>query len=117
MLLILLFVIFFLKHFMADYPLQTPYMLRKTHKIGWKLPLLTHSLVHAGLTFAILILFTSPGMSIALAIMELILHFIIDYWKAQRCKYAISDAKFWIALGFDQLLHYLTYALIILIII
>ncbi|QNR52342.1 hypothetical protein BD13_83 [Salmonella phage BD13] len=56
-------------------------------------------------------------MSIALAIMELILHFIIDYWKAQRCKYAISDAKFWIALGFDQLLHYLTYALIILIII
>ncbi|QXV85134.1 hypothetical protein bas27_0064 [Escherichia phage TrudiGerster] len=117
MLIILLFVIFFLKHFMADYPLQTPYMLRKTHKIGWKLPLLTHSLVHAVLTFAILILFTSLGMAIALAIMELILHFIIDYWKAQRCKYAISDAKFWIALGFDQLLHYLTYALIILIII
>lgn len=42
----LLLVIFQLKHFIADYPLQGSYMLGKFKDKGWVLPLATHCAVH-----------------------------------------------------------------------
>lgn len=121
---ILLFVLFFVKHFLADYPLQTEYMLRKSRAYGWKVPLLMHCLVHATMTYLILVTVVALGMFsvtwgtiLALVVVELLLHFVIDAWKAQLCKSPPTKPAFWIALGADQLFHYLTYALIVLLII
>lgn len=50
---LLLVVAFKIKHFVADYPLQTPYMLGKFKARGWVRPLAAHAGVHAGLTAAI----------------------------------------------------------------
>lgn len=117
---ILLFVLFFVKHFLADYPLQTEYMLRKSRAYGWKLPLFMHSLVHAAMTYIILMTVVSLGLFsvtwgviLALVFIELVAHFLIDAWKARLCKSKPNESAFWIALGADQLFHYLTYALII----
>lgn len=56
---VLLFVIFQLKHFLADYPLQTlfPSMLGKFLERGWAKPLAVHCLVHAAFTAAIALWF------------------------------------------------------------
>lgn len=121
---VILFVLFFIKHFLADYPLQTEYMLRKSSHIwGWKLPLTAHCLVHAGLTYAVLtavniglfpISYTTILFIVAL---EFVLHWFIDAWKARLCNAKPNETAFWIALGADQMLHYLTYALIITLVI
>ena len=120
-----LFILFFIKHFLADYPFQTEYMLRKSSPIyGWKIPLATHCLVHAGLTYAVLLSVVSLGMFhitwgaiLGLVLLEFILHFIIDAWKARLCTSKPTETAFWVALGTDQLFHYLTYALIVALII
>lgn len=118
---VILFVLFFVKHFLADYPLQTEYMLRKSsNSYGWKLPLATHCMVHAVMTYMILLTVVSLGMFSAtwgvillLVLMELVMHFVIDAWKARLCNSKPNQTAFWVALGADQMFHYLTYALII----
>lgn len=118
---IFLFVLFFVKHFLADYPLQTEYMLRKSgHIYPWITPLLAHCAVHAVLTYIVLTfvvalgLFTIPLTGVlALVLMEFVAHFFIDAWKARLCNSKPNQTAFWIALGADQMFHYLTYALII----
>lgn len=106
-----------LKHFLADFPLQTPYMLGKG-KDGnaWILPLTAHCFVHASLT-ALILIFFNP-MMIWLSVWEFVAHFIIDRvkvtyrlpsgpWADQdRGKYL---AKYYTAFGLDQLAHQLTY--------
>lgn len=118
---IFLFVLFFVKHFLADYPLQTEYMLRKSgHLYPWITPLLAHCLVHAVLTYIVLTFVVALGMFtipltglLALVLLEFIAHFFIDAWKARLCRYSMNKPAFWISLGADQMFHYLTYALII----
>lgn len=105
--------LFLFKHFLADFPLQTPYMLGKCKRgFRWVLPLATHCLVHAVLTSLILFFYTDHWLSFAL--MEFVLHFVIDRVKASpdlggRFK-DLSKPPFWICLGADQLAHGLTYA-------
>lgn len=41
---------FQIKHFVADYPLQIPYMLGKMKETGWFFPLLSHVSVHGLIT-------------------------------------------------------------------
>lgn len=115
----------FVKHFIADYPLQTSYMLNKSNKRGWVKPLLAHSGVHAGLTFmvfmglaAVIPLTAAIFIAVGSAIADFILHFVIDTAKAQGFNnYSTSDKKFWIALGADQLLHALTYLFLVFVLI
>jgi hypothetical protein len=75
----ILLVVYQLKHFIADYPLQGKYMLGK-FKAGWDflLPLSLHCLVHAVFTFLISI-WIAP---IAVAVFDFIVHFIMDRIKA-----------------------------------
>lgn len=119
---LVLIVLLIIKHFIADFPLQTAYMLGKSKKEGWVKPLIAHSAVHAVLTFAVLFggLFTVLplglvlGIGIAFALFDGIVHFVVDTVKAQGFShYSTSDNKFWIALGADQMAHYLTYAFIV----
>jgi hypothetical protein len=80
----LLLVIFHLKHFLADYPLQTPYMLGKFKSgWGWIKPLAAHAGIHSAFTSAI-----SAGagatwrLAIGLAALDFAIHFVMDRIKA-----------------------------------
>lgn len=89
----ILLVIFQLKHFVADYPLQNQYMLGKFKREGWILPLTAHSAVHAAFTFLISITyfaFSPPSNTVgfivlvcaSLAYLDFAIHFCMDRLKA-----------------------------------
>lgn len=123
-------VLFQVKHFLADYPFQTPYMLQKFKKQGWILPLAAHAGVHAGFTILISI-WMKPTLAFPLALFDFVTHFVMDRIKASpdllgRYK-VLSSAEypsatpearrantyFWWAMGFDQMVHQLSYLVII----
>ncbi len=109
----LLLALLFIKHFLFDFYWQTTYMLRKAAPNGWILPLTLHVTTHAAATFFIVLLFSDFGFSFLVAISEFIIHWIIDYWKAQKAKAEFNSRAFWNYLGLDQMFHNLTYLLII----
>lgn len=79
-----LLVLFQLKHFLADYLFQTPYMLGK-FKSGkqWVLPLLAHSSVHAAFTFGIVLCVKlSAVFALKLSLLDLVAHAAMDRIKA-----------------------------------
>lgn len=79
-----LLILFQLKHFLADYPFQTPYMLGK-FKSGreWILPLFAHAGVHALFTFIIVYgVKVSPVLSGQLALIDFVIHATMDRIKA-----------------------------------
>lgn len=108
----ILLVVYQLKHFIADYPLQGTYMLGK-FKPGWDFlgPLTAHCGVHAAMTFVIscVCFFVAYGfnfysllpvgvMSLILAATDFAIHFAMDRIKAGP-KYlgrykALSGAEF-----------------------
>lgn len=114
--LFLLLVIFQVKHFIADYPLQFPYMLKK-FSAGWDflLPLSLHCLVHSLMTLGICWYF-APQLW-WLSILDFVVHFIMDRIKSgPRYLGRYSDhtkSGFWITFGFDQMVHHLTHIYII----
>ncbi len=115
----LLLVLFEIKHFVCDYPLQTSFMLKKAQKNGWALPLALHCAVHGSFAFLISIFFTTVNVALLIFILDFVIHFAMDRVKASPNmlgKYHISEAKFWSALGFDQAVHHLTNFLLIWII-
>lgn len=86
-----LLVVFQIKHFLADYPLQTPWMLGKGREDGWFLPLAAHAGVHAGLTLVIsglYLVIVDPQdvipawLPLPLALLDFTLHFTMDRIKA-----------------------------------
>ena len=131
--LFLLLVIYQAKHFLADFPLQTKYMLGK-FKDGWGflLPLLAHVGVHGLFTFGITVCFTGNVLlGFLLACFDVVVHFVMDRIKAGK-KYLgrfkpltakeypdASEAQkqhntyFWWSLGLDQMVHHLTHYAII----
>lgn len=106
---LLLFFLFITKHFVVDFLLQTDWMAFNKHdprKLG--------GYVHAGIhgIATALILWGRPEFAAA-AIIEAVVHFIIDCAKMNLGKINGWHPKthaFWYALGFDQYLHYMTYA-------
>lgn len=81
-------VVFQLKHFVADYPLQRPWMLLKFRE-DWSffLPLLSHAFVHAVLTLLIglvwcLLIKVPLGLAFWCAGVDLVVHFTMDRLKA-----------------------------------
>lgn len=126
-----LLLIFQLKHFLADYPLQRGYMLRKFLKTGWVLPLACHCAVHAVMTFVIAAAVAGVAAAAGLAAFDFVCHFIMDRIKADprllgRYKpltketFPTADAaakrsndRFWWSLGLDQTVHHLTHYAII----
>lgn len=105
-----------LKHFLADFPLQTPYMLGKGKREGWGLPLLAHCSVHALATTLILHVAGLGWWAIPVALAEGAAHFVIDRIKAHPDlggRWNPSQPQFWWALGADQLAHSLCYIAIV----
>lgn len=127
----LLLVLYQVKHFICDYPLQTKWMLGKFKPFpDCFLPLLAHSAVHGVATFLIASMF-KPKIAFWVALLDLAVHGMVDYVKANpnlggrfktltKENYATateaerkSNTYFWWALGADQTMHHLTHYLII----
>jgi hypothetical protein len=110
----LLLIAFQAKHFLADYPLQTEYMLFKMKKKNWVLPLFLHSLMHASGTFIILVYVNKDLLWLCLV--DLVVHFVVDRIKASPAalnRFKPDNKLFWWTLGADQMLHHLTHYFII----
>ncbi len=118
---ILLLLFLQIKHWYADFKIQT-YM--QTVKKGvWLDPIgISHSLDHLWTTLAALIIFSLiiplNGLLILLvAVVETIIHYSIDYIKVKfGCK-DNTKPLFWNQFGLDQLAHQVTYLLMALILI
>lgn len=70
------------KHLIADYFLQGKYMLGKFKTKGWILPLAAHAGVQALFTLGMTLFFTSPVNALGLAVLDFIVHFLMDRAKA-----------------------------------
>ncbi len=112
-----LLLLFQIKHWYADFKIQT-YM--QTVKKGvWLDPIgISHSLDHVWSTFVILIIFSLCISSIpahiivAIGLIEGIIHYLIDFVKVKYGCKDITKPQFWNQFGLDQLGHQITYILI-----
>lgn len=121
----ILLVLFQIKHFVCDFPLQGKYMLGKFKPDfkDWFQPLLAHAMVHfigTGI-FVIPLYCLIAGVKIQawwafLAAGDLIVHFTVDRIKASPNmlgRWKPDNRYFWWALGADQMAHHLTHYAII----
>jgi hypothetical protein len=113
---ILLMLLFQLKHFVFDFLYQPPWMYKNKgtymHQGG-----LAHAGIHFLSTFVILLFFVAQPLAAVIAFTEFVLHYHIDWGKMNLNKMLgwspTTSENFWRLLGFDQLLHQLTYVWII----
>ncbi len=102
----------FIKHFICDFPLQAyPWMYRNKgtylHPGG-----IIYALIH-GIDTTIVLLPFIGLVALTYGIIDWFVHYHIDWAKMGISKrYNLqpnNSEKFWILLGFDQLLHHITY--------
>ncbi|MCX7304986.1 MAG: DUF3307 domain-containing protein [Hyphomicrobiales bacterium] len=113
---ITLFALLLLKHFVCDFVLQTPWQIAQKGIYGAPGGIV-HSGIHvAGTLVALVAVLTPPLTIITVLIAEFIVHYHIDWSKEQtvrRLNWRVG-ARFWNAIGMDQLLHGLTYLAIVI---
>ena len=111
-------VLFLIKHYVADFLLQTGWMaLGKARAENWLLPLCIHVGIHT-LGTALICLAVAPRL-IWLAAVDFGVHFAIDRSKAVASRAAGDDptqAVFWWLFGLDQTLHQLTHLVFVIVI-
>lgn len=99
------------KHFLADFPLQTPYMLHNKGTYGHPGGFL-HAGLHGVMSIpALWALGAGPGLILALVAVEFVAHYHIDWAKenaVKRLGYSFTDRGFWLFIGVDQLAHHMT---------
>ncbi len=106
-----------LKHAAADFFLQTPFQYCNKGIYGHPGGFL-HAGIHVALTPLVYLLIAPASLLLAAAIAlgEFVVHYHIDWTKEQitrRAGYTPQTPRFWHALGIDQLLHGLTYLVIV----
>lgn len=106
-----------LKHTAADFFLQTPYQYCNKGIYGHPGGLL-HAVIHVGLTPLVYLVIAPASLALAAAIAlgEFVVHYHVDWAKEQigrRNNLTPQTPRFWHALGVDQLLHGLTYLVIV----
>lgn len=106
------FTLFAAKHFVADFALQTGWMFRGKGVYGHPGGL-AHACVHMlGSLPALAVMGLAPLAILLLVVAEGIIHYHLDWGKeglARRLGTSTQDRLFWILIGADQFLHYLTY--------
>jgi hypothetical protein len=109
--LVLILVVFQIKHLIADFFLQTEWMfVGKEQPSKWLAPLAAHAGTHAALTVIIVLLF-NPVLW-WLGAVDLIVHAAIDRGKALTGRSLGSkegQRVWWQIFGTDQMLHHLTH--------
>tara|TARA_Y100001972_G_C7645957_1_gene324635 strand:- start:413 stop:775 length:363 start_codon:yes stop_codon:yes gene_type:complete len=111
------FTAFIVKHIIADYFMQYSWMIKDKATYG-AFGGLAHAGWHGILTLIVLIIFANVSISfiLMLAFLDSLLHYHIDFVKSnvwKRKKLGPSDQLYWVTHGVDQLLHMLTYILIL----
>jgi hypothetical protein len=106
-----------LKHAAADFFLQTPFQYCNKGIYGHPGGFL-HAGIHVALTPLVYLLVAPASLLLAasIALGEFVVHYHIDWAKEQitrRAGYTPQTPRFWHALGIDQLLHGLTYLVIV----
>ena len=106
----------FVKHFICDFPLQVwPWIYRNKgtymHPGG-----ITHAAIHGVGTFVVMA-FYDVKIALIAALFDCLVHYHIDWAKMNlNARFDLKSDNsewFWIALGFDQLLHHATYFIIV----
>lgn len=114
--LLLLMLLFQVKHLLADFVMQSEWIVRTKGQYGRP-----GGLVHAGLhaVFTAGVLLLSPlslGMIIVIALAEMAVHYHIDWSKdrlLKRMKTNPTEWRYWVLTGLDQFAHQATYIAIL----
>ena len=106
-----------IKHMLADFWWQTPWMVANKGRFGHPAGF-AHAGIHGALTFAILLALAvfAPVTALLVAVAEGVLHYLIDWTKEYVTRHRapdLADGSFWRAIGADQLAHQLTYVAIL----
>ena len=108
---LVLVLLLFTKHFVVDFPLQKAYQWQNKGTYG-HLGGILHAALH-GVTTALVLMWYAPYASIWLGLIDMFVHYHIDWAKMNiNKKYnwgANTHEEFWWLLGFDQYLHAITY--------
>lgn len=102
--------LFVLKHFIADFLLQTGWMASgKERSKNWAIPLAVHAGIHGAAT--VLVCAAVAPRLVWLGGVDFVVHSVIDRGKALATRAAGADTEqaiYWWILGLDQTLHQLT---------
>ena len=105
----LILALLFFKHFLADFCWQSDRMLRDKGHFG-RLGGLQHAGLHGALTYVILMHFLSMQACIILAILDAIIHYVVDHAHRRiTVRLNTESNAFWMWIGIDQFVHALTY--------
>lgn len=109
------------KHALADFYLQTPYQYLNKGTYGHPGGLL-HAAIHTALTPFVYLVLVPGSLLLAgsIALGEFLVHYHVDWLKEQilrRNELTTQTPGFWHALGTDQLIHGLTYLIIVAVLI
>jgi len=118
-----LLIIFQLKHLVADYYLQFPYMyINKGADENWLEPLTHHAIIHAAFAMIISVIYLAGFreaempygvvISAMVGMFDFSTHFVTDRWKAIK-KDGPDTSKFWYSLGIDQMVHHIVGIIIV----
>lgn len=114
--------LFFTKHLIVDFLLQTPFQYKNKGKflhIGG----LIHAFLHGLATFIIVSCLVNFQAGLYTGLFDMICHYLIDFAKVnidkrfkwselkENCRVVYSNNHY-ISIGFDQYLHCLTYLII-----
>ena len=109
---LLLMVLLLVKHFLWDFLYQPPYMWKNKGTFGHPGGIL-HAGLHAASSFLIIVSWTSLHDAAFMAVCEFIIHYAMDFTKMNTNKEmgwaCNTHEEFWQLVGFDQLVHQLTY--------
>jgi len=103
-----------IKHFLADFWLQTDQMIRDKGIYGARNGIY-HSLIHAIGTF-IAFLILDPYIAFTMSVLDFLIHYHIDWTKSfinNRYELNSENPKFWFCFGADQMAHQLTYLFLV----
>lgn len=105
-----LILLLFTKHFVVDFPLQLKYQVSNKGIYGHPGGIL-HSGLH-GIGTYVCVVWYAPIAAIVLAIVDMIVHYHIDWVKVnvnKKFNWNPTHDEFWWLFGLDQFLHALTY--------
>lgn len=106
-----------IKHFLADFPLQTKWMVN--HKGRNIHALVTHVGIHVLMSSVVLLFLKIQFWKLLfLVFFEFLFHMMVDYLKVQKefgGKYTTDERGYWFYLGLDQMFHQISYVIMTLI--
>lgn len=118
MVILLIFALLAVKHFVIDFLLQREYQWRNKGTYG-HLGGIEHASLHALGTFLVFVIFVRTDLAVMLGLLDGVIHYHIDWAKmklnAIKGWKPDTHPEFWWLLGLDQFLHTLTYIILIFI--